>query len=454
MTAPRSIVGRVRRTARGVLRGRPWDSRANPRLAFCGPMPPTPTGVATYDAAVLEGLRANGFMQRHRVDVIWPVRPEHEATIPWYRLGIYQLGNNVEFHRDIYRFACTAPGLIVLHDLALDDFVKGLRSASDPLGYAAEREAARLTGRITDRDVLRNEPLRLPLCAHVVRRSRGVIVHSAFGRDYLASIGSRTPVFVIPHPVVEAEAALEAALAGRDALRAAHGIGASDVLVVAPGDLNAAKQLRSVLSAVAVSDQRVKVALVGRRIEGFDIDALMTEAGLGSRSMLATDVPPQGFLAWLAAADVTVDLRFPHRGEVSGSLQRAMQVGRPAIVSATGSYLDLPADAVLRVDAGAPDTSQLAARIRELADDPERRARMGEAARVFVERQRGETVSGYEDAITSTLSLVSDPVRKAEARWAAALADLGVDQTNLSDGYGLAYARALEGFREPGAGGA
>src|SRR6266540_3134466 len=53
----------------------------------------------------------------------------------------------------------------------------------------------------------------------------------------------------------------------------------------------------------------------------------------------------------MCAADVAVDLRYPHRGEVSGSLSRSMQVGRPTIVSATGTYLDLPEDVVVRVPA-------------------------------------------------------------------------------------------------------
>src|SRR5438045_3183448 len=123
-------------------------------------------------------------------------------------------------------------------------------------------------------------------------------------------------------------------------MRARAGAGAGDVLVVAPGDLNAAKQLDGLLTAVAGLD--VRVALVGRRIEGYDVDAVVGAAGLGERVTVDADVTDADFLAWLSAADVVVDLRFPHRGETSGSLARAMQVGRPSIVSATGTYLDLP----------------------------------------------------------------------------------------------------------------
>ena len=125
-------------------------------------------------------------------------------------------------------------------------------------------------------------------------------------------------------------------------------------LVVAPGDLNEAKRLDAVLGAAHELDEGVHVALVGRRIEGYDVDRVVDTARLGDRVTLAPDVSDDDFRGWLAAADVVVDLRFPHRGEVSGSLIRAMQAGKPSIVSATGTYLDAPDDAVLRVAPG-PD---------------------------------------------------------------------------------------------------
>ncbi len=427
-----------------------WDAQLHPRLAFYSPLPPASTGVATYSVAVLDGLRRIGFMDRHRMDTVWPIEPKHFGLVPWYRLGIYQLGNNVEFHRDIYRFACEAPGLIVLHDLALDDFVRGMKVSGDPLGYVAEREAAALQPRRRSDDALRNEPLREPWCGHVVRRARGVIVHADFGRRYLEELGCRTPVFLVPHPVVESDAYMAAAEPRGAQLRASLEARGARTVVVAPGDLNEAKQLGALLSAVRSLSDDVHVVLVGRRIEGYDADAVVAASGLGERVTLVPDVSDADFRGWLFAADVVVDLRYPHRGEVSGSLARAMQAGRPSIVSATGTYLDISEEMVLRVAPGPADPSELAARIRDLADDPDRRARMGTAASDHMRRLRETeaTAHGYADAIEATLGLVRDPARKAYARWAGALSDLGVDEAALSRGYGASYARAMESFRE------
>jgi glycosyltransferase involved in cell wall biosynthesis len=444
--------------ARRLRRAR--EAQRNPRMAFFAPMPPAATGVATYSQAVLDGLRRIGFFERHRMDVEWPPEPKHEGLVPWYRLAVYSLGNNVRYHRDLYRFACHAPGLIVLHDLALDDFVRGMKAEGDPLGFVAEREAVRLASNVRSEDVVRNEPLRMPWAGHVLRRSRGVIVHSDFGRRYIEELGSRTPVFVVPHPVVESDADMERARRHAPALRAPLEAGGARTVVVAPGDLNEAKQLGALLAAVGLLPEDVHVVLAGRRIEGYDVDREVAASGLGQRVTLAPDVSDDDFRGWLCAADVAVDLRFPHRGEVSGSLARAMQAGLPAVVSATGTYLDVPDELVLRVAPGPTDPQELAARLRELIDDGDLPVRMGAAARDHVEELRTSeaTAHGYERAIVETLRLVRDPVRKAEARWSGALADIGVGERELLAGYGVGYARALESFQdgppagEPGAG--
>ena len=450
MRAGRAIARRLRRStgAVEVQHGRGPGSEGD--VVFAGPLPPAPTGIATYDRAVLDGLERIGFTDRLRMDVVWPVDTQDAGRFPGYHLGVFQLGNNVEFHLEIYRAAYLTSALVVLHDLALDDFVRGLKAAGEPLGYMAAREAARLRHELTDPDVLRNDPLREPWCAHVVRRARGVIVHSDFGRRYLDGFGCRTPVFVVPHPVTEAPDAFERLSPRARELRA--GLGDPTFLVVAPGDMNEAKRLDALAQAAMSLGDGAHVAIVGRRIEGYDVEPVVEAAGAGTRVSVHADVADADFLAWLAAADAVVDLRFPHRGEVSGSLSRAMQAGRPTIVSATGTYLDVPDDAVLRVAPGPTDPAELARVLIRLRDDPGLRERVGAAAAAHVEhlRESEATARGYERAITDTLALVRDPARKAMAIWGKSLVDAGITEEMVAEGYGMEYARALRSFR-PGA---
>jgi glycosyltransferase involved in cell wall biosynthesis len=399
---------------------------------------------------VIEGLERIGYTkEHHKIQPIWPLEPKHEGTIPWHTMGVYHLGNNVEFHRDIYRHAIQTPGLVVIHDLALDDFVRGMTVNGDPLGFQAEREGLLNEPKLADfEDAVRNPPLRVPFVAHVARRARGIVAHSPFVERYLRAFGCRTPVYVAPHPVVETSEAVRAAERRRSVLRAPLESMGMRTLVGVFGDQNEAKLIDLVLAAVAALPESVHLVLVGRRIEGYDLDAVVQGSGLGGRVSVHSDVTDEDFLGWLCASDVAIDLRFPHRGEVSGSLARAMQCGRATIVSGTGTYLDVPDDFVVHVSPGRVDPAELAAAIRRQVDDPELRTRIGEAARAHVaELARSDaTAHVYADAIEGTLALLRDPTRRALARWGGALVDIGVTEETLGWGYGAAYARALDEF--------
>ena len=437
---------RVVGTARRVFK---WDYKMDPRIAWLSPMPPAPTGIASYSQAVLDGLRRIGYTPaKHAIEPIWPVRSRHEGQIPWYTMGVYHLGNNVGFHRDIYRHAIQSPGLVVIHDLALDDFVRGMITAGAPLGHQALREGVASAPRLAMMQF--DEPLTTPYVAHVARRARGILVHSPFVERYLRAFGCRTPVYVAPHPVVERWAAIERARQHRAATRApleAHGM---CTLVGVFGDLNASKLIDVVLAAIGQLDPSVHLALVGRRIEAHDVEAWVRGSGLGEseRLTLRTDVPNEDFLRWMAAADIAIDLRSPHRGEVSGSLARAMQVGLPTLVSDTGTYRDLPDELVVKVPAGRPEPHEIANALRTLVDHPDRARAIGETAQARMqELDRSErTAHVYAEAIEGTLGLLADPTRRALSRWAGALADLGITEEGLRAGYGAGYARALDEF--------
>jgi glycosyltransferase involved in cell wall biosynthesis len=436
-------------TRGGVRRGPAPPRPISPSVVSLGPMPPEPTGIATYHLAVLDGLSRIGLDVP--VEPVWPVREHDLSKLATHRLGIYHLGNNIAFHRDIYRMVWQRPGIAVLHDLALDDFVRGLQSLGDPLGFVAIREALEARELLSMPEAADNPPLKIPWVAAVARRARGIVVHAPFARAYLHDIGCRTPIFVVPHPPVETEAAIDDARPAGERLRAAARDAGAETLVVAAGDINEAKQLEPLLAAFALLPDDVHLVVVGRTVSTYDFTAVARASGLGARLRIDHDVSDERFLAWLHAADVVADMRFPHRGEVSGTLARAMQVGRATIVSGTGTYLDEPEGTVRTVPAGVPDPAAIAAAIAELAEHPDLREGIGSAARRHMQGLAASdaTAHGYAEAIRETLAIVEDPVAPAMRRWADALADIGVGEQELAHGLGVDYARALESFTHP-----
>ena len=403
-------------------------------IAYLSPQPPARTGIATYSAQVLAGLRSAGMA----IEAPWPLGGRVDELVDASDLAVYHVGNNAEFHGEIYRLAMRRPGLVVLHDLAIDDLVRWFADADDPLGRRAGEEADRARVRLWEARPDIGPPLDTPWCAHLARRSRGVIVHSTFGRDYLEAFGSRTPAFVVPHPVIEAPRAARGAPSLAAKLRARI---PQPFVIGILGDVGGPKGIEAVLAAAHHLGEDVAVVVAGRRIPGYEVDDAVIASGIVHRVTVEHDVDERRFYAWLHAVDVVVNLRHPHRGEVSGTLVRALAAGKPAVVQAVGTYLDWPADAVVRIPAGEPVPSLLAAALDGLRD-PVERERVGRRAREEIERLEGATTSGYRRAIEETLALIRDPERTAVARWASALAQIGGDEDGA--GLGLRQVEALE----------
>jgi len=413
-------------------------------IAFVSPLPPAATGIATYASTVLGGLEDGDATRRDRVDRVWPVGRDARNRVRAADVAVYQLGNNVEFHGDIYRLSVWNPGIAVLHDLSLDGLMYGLGAAADPLTQPARAEAVAAARPDADRE----DPLGIPWCAQAVRRARAVIVHSRFARDYLFGFGCRTPIVVAPHPLVEDEGQIAEARE-RGALLRREVAPGDEVVVGVAGDLNASKGIEGLLAAAGHLGERIRVVLVGRRSPHWDLVGVLRGSGIRDRVTVVNDANDADFLAWLCAFDILVNLRHPHRGETSGSLVRALHAGVPTIVSGVGTYLEIPDGVVQRIAPGPPDPSELSTAIERLVQDPARRREMGQRASGFARDAFAldKTVAAYRQAIDVVLTLLGDAGRRALARWADGLQSVGVVPKMAASGFGVRYPEALAELR-------
>jgi glycosyltransferase involved in cell wall biosynthesis len=416
------------------------------RVAFVSPLPPAPTGIATYANAVLQGLERIGFLRDHDLDRIWPVDADAIRRAKAADVRVYQLGNNVDFHGAIYELSIAEPGVLVLHDLGLDGLVRAL----GPLTESARVEA--LAAVVPDADP--DDPLAIPWCAQAVRRARVVIVHSRYAREGLLRIGCRTPVMVAAHPLVETDEAIVRAKARRGKLRAQVARDA-DVVGGIAGDHRESKGITETLAAVAGIGPRAHALLVGRVLPHYRVHEVVAACGLGERVSIVPDVTDEDFLAWLCAVDVLVNLRHPHRGETSGTLIRALQAGVPTVVSAVGTYLELPDDVVVRIPAGPPDEGELLAAIGGLVSDAPAREALGVRAAGFAHTALAPEATAivYRDAVDLALALEADPERRVLVRWAEALQEVGMSPRLVRRGMGVGFATAVRDLspdRDPG----
>ena len=87
------------------------------------------------------------------------------------------------------------------------------------------------------------------------------------------------------------------------------------------------------------------------------MEQLIRTLGLREHVRVLGFAPIEKFVEYIGACDIVLNLRYPTVGETSGSLQRALGLGKAVIVSDVGAFAELPDDVCLKVPT-APDRAQ------------------------------------------------------------------------------------------------
>jgi glycosyltransferase involved in cell wall biosynthesis len=350
------------------------------KVSYFSPLPPERSGVADYSALILPALR-------ERLDVEIVRRGRGRATGD---VALYHIGNDPNVHGWIVDALRRRPGVVVLHDFVLHHLVAGMTiGRKDGHAYMAamEREGG-VAGRLIGYGVLvgRVPPLwevrpdEFPLVRSVLDCATGAIVHSRHVEARVRETGYDGPLWMIPHP----------AWSPPD-LEPAHVDGAP--LVGCFGHLNESKRIPQLLEAFARFRRRhaaARLLLVGPSSPGFDLDGRIERLGLPRDGVTHEGyVDERRLWELMAACDAIVGLRFPTMGETSGSVVRALSLGKPLVVSDVGWFAELPETAVIRVPSGGEhEPAALEAALERLAD-PALRHALGEAAHELVRRDHG-----------------------------------------------------------------
>jgi glycosyltransferase involved in cell wall biosynthesis len=350
------------------------------KVALFSPMPPERSGIADYSALLLPALR-------ERCEIV-TVRRGARKPPRGTDLAVYHIGNNPDAHGWIFEALRRTPGVVVLHDFVLHHLVAGLTiGRRDGHGYldAMEREGG-VVGRLLGHAVLdkripplwENRPEDFHLAGEVLALATGLIVHSRYVEDKARAAGYEGPVWIVPHPAFPVPDLTAADIDG-------------EPLFGSFGNVNASKRVPQLLQAFATVRQRHEASallLVGAISPGFDLDRRLQRLGLDGAGLVREGYVGEGRL-WelMAAADVHVNLRSPTMGETSGTVIRALSLGRPLIVSDVGWFSELPDDVALKVPVDDREVETLTGALELLATRPDVRRAMGAAARDLAQRE-------------------------------------------------------------------
>ena len=372
-----------------------------PRIAYCSPVNPAPSGISDYSEELLPYLGQYAEITLFIEDGLKPTSPQlaaHLEVLPLRRLPrelhrrrydglVYHMGNSPA-HAGIWRAAQRAPGVVVLHDLVLHHFMLWYAANAQRDVQIYVRDMAARYGepgahmaQLMIRSRFTDAAFDFPCCEPALAAARGLIAHSRYVIERAAAIRPDLPSAGVPMGVPLP------ALGGRAEARARLGLPADAAILASFGHINAWKRVEPALRALRElrdEGRDARYILVGSVSPNYDLAGLIGRMGLAEAVTVTGYVPRGQFEDYVAGADICVNLRHPTGGETSASLLRLLGAGRPTLVSAVGSFAELPAGVAAQVDTDSAEGDLILAYCRLLLDRPELAEAMGARARAFV----------------------------------------------------------------------
>jgi len=345
-------------------------------VGFYSPLPPAPTGVADYAAALLGGLRQIG-----------PVA----ANPPQCDVPLYHLGNN-PLHREMYCRALQHPGVAVLHDAVLHHFLLGSLSQAEYLeefiyNYGAwNRSLGEDLWQGRAASVSDPRYFQYPMLRRIAERSRAIVVHNPAAARMVRQHSPETRVVEIPHLFQPPELPAESQVAR---FRQQLGVAPGAFLFGVFGYLRESKRLGPVLETFAQLRREAPqtALLVAGKFVGSELERAVAS------QLRHEGVVRLPFLSeaefWLAASavDACLNLRDPGAGETSGISIRLMGIGKPVLLTANEENAPFPEDACLRIAPGLAERKSLHHHMILLTSIPRVHRAIGSRAAAYIQAQ-------------------------------------------------------------------
>jgi hypothetical protein len=329
------------------------------RIHWFSPLAPAPTDIAHYTGRLLRALGARAEVTLWTGQPHWYPSLERHAAVrrfdpldfPWQDLNgadavFYNIGNDARFHHAIGMVSRRFPGFSIMHDMLLHDSVfydYHERRRPDRAAYLEIMQSLYGPRGLRDAEIYWDSLLPLPVmnrmalemgrmysCApYFLESSLGAIVHSRTAERALEKEVD-VPVIRLPLP-----------FPARRAPRPHEGPPPWKLVVF--GFLGANRCLEQILTALArLADYPFQLHIYGEIQDRAGVAALLERLPLAGRVTIHGFVPEVELDRALASAHLALNLRYPTKGEASGSQLRIWSHGLPSLVTQVGWYAELP----------------------------------------------------------------------------------------------------------------
>jgi len=432
--------------------------------AMWTPLPRQESGVGYYSESLLVEMSAG-----HRIAVVYTgsdadrERLARQLDLPVCAYGayfinqqihlhqtsvhLYHMGNNTNFHEEIYRQFQQEPGIVVLHDLSLFGFFSFLywhrddhRQMIRDVGYSHGDKVARQTEGFL-KGTIPFDLLDVTMLRPILDTSPTLIVHSQFAHTFIKQKYEvrKSPIVTIPHGAVVLDDAPDLCSAMRKSLN----LDASHFVIGVFGSIVPSKRVEIVLKAITqLLPTYPFLRLIVSGFEGSSyaqaLHRSVLESDIAEQVLWIGEVGLEQFENTMRACDLVVNLRFPNNGEMSGTFMRALGMGKVVITSDLPQFAEFSSEFCWRIPYHPEDAemSALITRVSDALEDRDALAIASAKAREFVEHHAtwaiaASRVNEVIDRVTRRVSRIENISPKPET-----LKDTSIGVTLIGDLHG------------------
>ncbi|MBF0474784.1 MAG: glycosyltransferase family 4 protein [Deltaproteobacteria bacterium] len=334
-------------------------------LLYASPFPPQKSGISDYSEQLVRGLKKyfnttlliDDYELTHKdlyQEFEVKVYGRDDVDFSRYDYKIYNMGNNPYFHSYLYDLALTHPGMIILHDFVLYYFMVGyyqqrcrvyskIYELAGPEGISLVKEFTRQRS-----NLLRCRSLgpRLPLNQEIINSANLIMVHSNYTYERVAGERKTTAGIRKINMIAQLHSDNgKTSFNNKKKLFKKYHI-PKDALVVSSFGYILPTKLNHLICEV--------VNRIGRR-SGKAVVYVMAGEGGYVDDYLSPSIIKTGYInlaefnQLIYYSDIMINLRYPSMGETSAALLRALELGKPCIVSDDAWFSELPDDVVVKI---------------------------------------------------------------------------------------------------------
>lgn len=333
------------------------------KIAFVTPLSPEKTGIADFSEEILLFLnkyfeidlfsshtKPSNRLIADNFKVFKYDKLEDENIRKQYDRIIYQIGNNVEKHGEIYKLALKYKGIIELHDISLEGLIWGLTLKNenrdkylDIVEYchgkkARERAEGAFNGECLP---LWNEPIDFPLNKEIIDASDSIIVHSDLGFQIVKGINPNIKVAKIYHHTNDIyENFKEMKELYKKELKLDN-----KLIISSFGFATKTKRIPQILEALSEVKKNgydFTYIIAGKVEEEIEMEKLVKNFNLQDYVKITGYLSLDDLKKYMLATDVCFSLRYPSHGESSGIFHRILGMGKFVIVTDDGTFSEYP----------------------------------------------------------------------------------------------------------------